>query len=155
MGSSCVVTVGGVDHLVPRGGLVSVGSADTADIQVDDQRVQGVHARIEDVDGDFLFVDDSTEGSFLGDTGRAIRGGSYLLPGGTTVVRLVDQDDGPELIIGVSSSVTGAGAASLSEAPAPLPDIPTLRFSVARRRISRVNSLSFLMYFSDLPFLIR
>ena len=34
-------------------------------------------------------------------------------------------------------------------------ELSTLTFSVARRRISRVNSLSSLMYFSLLPFLMR
>ncbi len=36
-----------------------------------------------------------------------------------------------------------------------LSEFSTFRFSVARRRISRVNSLSSLMYFSLLPFLMR
>ena len=119
MGNSCVVSIDGADHLVPRGGSLTLGSADSADVQVDDPRVQGIHARIDDVDDDFLFVDDSSDGSFLGNTGRAIRGGSYLLPAGTTELYLA-AEDGPQLTIGVSRGIVAPGTSSPSGPPPPL-----------------------------------
>ena len=121
MGNSCVVSIDGVDHLVPRGGSLTLGSADSADVQIDDPVVQGIHARIDDIDDDFLYVDESTEGSFLGDAGRSIRGGSYLLPAGTTVVFLA-AEDGPRLTIGVSRAPASPGGSSISGSPpAPMP----------------------------------
>jgi transcriptional regulator with XRE-family HTH domain len=84
----------------PSVAVVTIGRDAAATVQIDDQRVSGMHVRAEIADGRWQVVDTSTNGMYVGGT----RTGAAPVTQGLTL-RLGDPTDGPSVSLEVVPTV--------------------------------------------------